>query len=140
MKKKIVITPAYAGKTEPRPGPPPGSADHPRVCGENTLPCDMHSTEAGSPPRMRGKLLDRQEYFCLTGITPAYAGKTLVTLGQDFPAADHPRVCGENSAPHPFRSIALGSPPRMRGKPSHGSIRGAPARITPAYAGKTAPL
>ena len=48
--------PAYAGKT-----PPSGTGrskwrEHPRVCGENSLLCELRAGLAGTSPRMRGKL------------------------------------------------------------------------------------
>ena len=51
-----------------------------------------------------------------------------------------PRVCGEKSTATPLVFMALGSPPRMRGKAAQGDHRAAAARINPAYAGKRKPL
>ena len=130
------ITPAYAGKSvrsgtvragigdHPRVcgekafgrASPRGRGDHPRVCGEKLADEYPEQAARGSPPRMRGKA-GKSCIFCpSTGITPAYAGKS-VALGQfrGF-VEDHPRVCGEK----PVKSVtsAVG------------------AGITPAYAGK----
>ena len=90
--------------------------------------------------------------------TPAYAGKTLLSL----PAAsciwgtpprmrgkrtfrqsnsgypEHPRVCGENvEVPTPSASAISGTPPRMRGKRQRHDLASGKPRNTPAYAGKT---
>ena len=65
---------------------------------------------------MRGKVSQPKSMNLLTGITPAYAGKSFV----DF---DH--VIAED-----------GSPPPMRGKVSRKRIDLYPEGITPAYAGK----
>ena len=50
---------------------------------------------------------------------------------------DHPRGCGENNAVKILFGIALGSPPRMRGKLEYGFMPSLYKRITPADAGKT---
>ena len=70
------ITPAYAGK---RPRLSMNLViwrDHPRVCGEKPGPTPDRSANMGSPPRMRGKDLSAQQILVVTGITPAYAGKS----------------------------------------------------------------
>ena len=72
------ITPADAGKTH---APRPISAtpqDHPRGCGENVNKFSADFKNIGSPPRMRGKPLQRIKQRVPTRITPADAGKTRV--------------------------------------------------------------
>ena len=77
---------------------PARAEDHPRVCGEKAQTAQQTETQKGSPPRMRGKGC----MFCCSpakvGITPAYAGKSLLCM--DFCPAyrDHPRVCGEKQS------------------------------------------
>ena len=90
------ITPAYAGKTLLFFTWVVGGADHPRVCGENMKPTTFLNRDCGSPPRMRGKLRQRQVRKRTNRITPAYAGKTSPCLGGLSYRSDHPRVCGEN--------------------------------------------
>ena len=51
-------------------------------------------------------------------ITPADAGKTGYSVIINSNVADHPRGCGENQEGKKREKSALGSPPRMRGKPS----------------------
>ncbi len=110
------ITPAYAGKSvlpwvlHKRPG------DHPRVCGEKALLGVVNVFTEGSPPRMRGKGVQRDCPLVGMGITPAYAGKRLRTFGPYGCPKDHPRVCGEKGRRTPQTAAAWGSPPRMRGK------------------------
>ena len=95
---RVGITPAYARKSETAAG---------------------HSTAgSGSPPHMRGKeqhhpLLPEQH-----GITPAYAGKRPRWAASSRASRDHPRVCGEKSCQTGAASLALGSPPHVRGKVS----------------------
>ena len=85
---------------------------------------------------MRGKEDCRAHKTELAGITPAYAGKSLLPLLWHDRFWDHPRVCGEKiaRATPPFRHT--GSPPRMRGKVDCRAHKTVLAGITPAYAGK----
>ena len=92
------ITPAYAGKSARILKRRTEKRDHPRVCGEKRKDFETANRKKGSPPRMRGKGC----MFCCSpakvGITPAYAGKSLLCM--DFCPAyrDHPRVCGEKQS------------------------------------------
>ena len=86
---------------------------------------------------MRGKLSTLSEINVLDGITPAYAGKTLLWIVPICAMRDHPRVCGENAFCHWVKPLKKGSPPRMRGKLSIDVGKFDATRITPAYAGKT---
>mgnify|MGYP000756157952 FL=1 len=93
------ITPAYAGKSCQQNGYDFLFQDHPRLCGEKgnrkrVCPAFCRITPAyagkseerycqgcdviGSPPPMRGKVLDLLEDLCAVGITPAYAGKSFL--------------------------------------------------------------
>ena len=94
------------------------------------------ASRTGSPPRMRGKVCTYSATEHGYGITPAYAGKSRPDPEPDAGTGDHPRVCGEKSAPmYPVPPVT-GSPPRMRGK-AQGALDGTETdRITPAYAGK----
>ena len=70
------LTPACAGKTKRNAGPASGVPAHPRVCGENNSAQGSMSLARGSPPRVRGKLGDPNEWPKPIGLTPACAGKT----------------------------------------------------------------
>ncbi len=111
------ITPAYAGKRSGRSIGRRLSGDHPRVCGEKYLFFTEGLFLAGSPPRMRGKVVYKKSTLSTKRITPAYAGKS------------------------PSCAIMLprlnGSPPRMRGKANPRVCRVCCHGITPAYAGKS---
>ena len=93
------ITPAYAGKSDKNKIRHIFHRDHPRLCGEKgnrkrVCPAFCRITPAyagkseerycqgcdviGSPPPMRGKVLDLLEDLCAVGITPAYAGKSFL--------------------------------------------------------------
>ena len=74
------ITPAYAGKTINTAQKFIVTQDHPRVCGENFIVQGNDFNTRGSPPRMRGKLTHTDHARFSIGITPAYAGKTMLPL------------------------------------------------------------
>ena len=113
------IAPAYAGKSTAWNRSCRARWDHPRVCGEKYLTPFLPGVQMGSPPRMRGK-----EVCCCVssprmGITPAYAGKSCSVVLPVPARWDHPRVCGEKCHACVVHRIAVGSPPRMRGKGRH---------------------
>ena len=73
------ITPADAGKTDTGDVRLKRAKDHPRGCGENNCSTFIEYEVSGSPPRMRGKRIDRVIHLPIRGITPADAGKTGTT-------------------------------------------------------------
>ena len=86
---------------------------------------------------MRGKAIPPANIKKSSRITPAYAGKSCFGTAAACQARDHPRVCGEKTVlPHNDMN-RKGSPPRMRGKVVKRNFPDFPARITPAYAGKS---
>ena len=131
------ITPAYAGKSCSLLVCLPFRKDHPRVCGEKTKNEIKVNALPGSPPRMRGKEEFVDEMSRQSRITPAYAGKSVMSWGFFFCAEDHPRVCGEKTLILLAMFSPPGSPPRMRGKVQGEAARKDGVRITPAYAGKS---
>ena len=110
------ITPAYAGKRHVCSAPCKGMGDHPRVCGEKQVKAAPLTGAAGSPPRMRGKVLHKDSAPLDIGITPAYAGKRPMPEERSPVIRDHPRVCGEKPVERWVIVELTGSPPRMRGK------------------------
>ena len=86
---------------------------------------------------MRGKAFLVCQCDYSTGITPAYAGKSLIPVFFGGRFEDHPRLCGEKHSTLVIRSRRLGSPPPMRGKGTLFEQREQMQRITPAYAGKS---
>ena len=131
------ITPAYAGKSNTRRSDVYSSQDHPRVCGEKLAGLLSSRTSRGSPPHMRGKGSERYTIQRQYGITPAYAGKSLLVGVFDFLVGDHPRVCGEKGCSACHAKEKPGSPPRMRGKVVRTYQGRRRPGITPAYAGKS---
>ena len=130
------ITPAWAGKSHAVHSPSHGAGDHPRVGGEKWMTPKGEISYIGSPPRGRGKGLQRRKNTLLPGITPAWAGKRTNKIPTTKGALDHPRVGGEKDVlPHGL-TLTVGSPPRGRGKAAGELQRTRPAGITPAWAGK----
>ena len=130
------ITPAYAGKSLFTFRKVMRLRDHPRLCGEKLIAISIFLCASGSPPPMRGKVVRYDEFAFYSGITPAYAGKSLSGLSVRLLYRDHPRLCGEK----PFWFVSAitlqGSPPPMRGKALNFSHTVKKIGITPAYAGK----
>ena len=87
---------------------------------------------------MRGKVAYTDLQRPSPGITPAYAGKSLLKLLHHVGLRDHPRVCGEKAYSLVINGSEWGSPPRMRGKGTKRCSSRRGGRITPAYAGKSA--
>ncbi len=134
---KLRITPACAGKSVTAGLKDLTGEDHPRVCGEKSCIRICSRSTAGSPPRVRGKvILSMSEPECCR-ITPACAGKS--GLNPQFPQhnMDHPRVCGEKGWTCIAHNTAQGSPPRVRGKVPMSRVMPLSAGITPACAGKS---
>ena len=86
---------------------------------------------------MRGKVILWDSFAAVSGITPAYAGKSSTSIRFGQYKKDHPRVCGEKQWLCRFLLRLLGSPPRMRGKAAGDDDRFFKFGITPAYAGKS---
>ena len=109
------ITPAYAGKTNKITFRKWCDRDHPRVCGKDHLPHRLSFLQPGSPPRMRERLKRRHPGLRRTGITPAYAGKTLDSLIYSFRYGDH-TVHNQRHHPILIYSFRYGDHPRVCGK------------------------
>ena len=133
----IRITPAGAGKTTQATTSSPNAPDHPRRCGENSSPRLNVFFLAGSPPQVRGKLVQFVNAAVHARITPAGAGKTSDSNAVYGASKDHPRRCGENGCTGQTTSRLRGSPPQVRGKPCMTHPALSRRRITPAGAGKT---
>ena len=89
---------------------------------------------------MRGKRRSCRACWVGARIIPAHAGQTRQADTGTVRRKDHPRACGANCMPCCTSLLAVGSSPRMRGKPPmtvHGWNR---TRIIPAHAGQTCRL
>ena len=116
------VSPAYAGKRQFCPPAGRTDKDHPRMCGEKMMKAGSNCAMLGSPPRMRGKVINNINSWLIVGITPAYAGKRAKKPVVQDDDMDHPRVCGEKRRPRFRHCLRPGSPPRMRGKARHGCV------------------
>ena len=134
---RVGIIPAYAGNTTSRTSSRTLSGDHPRVCGEHVESQTGNLRKAGSSPRMRGTLSDRNDMYLMKGIIPAYAGNTQTACHAPDTIWDHPRVCGEHYGRYSLPTASVGSSPRMRGTLSLFESALSMAGIIPAYAGNT---
>ena len=112
----VGITPACAGKSAIPCFWPLPHWDHPRVCGEKVFTRKFFCFKVGSPPRVRGKVVQRGAKLAANGITPACAGKSRIGGKYHSTKRDHPRVCGEKNARPERTGKPEGSPPRVRGK------------------------
>ena len=114
--KGLGITPACAGKTYQAHLVISVARDHPRVCGKNYRKLVSSMSLLGSPPRVR----EKPSSFCSCSswyrITPACAGKTMLSGIAQCGYWDHPRVCGKNLTVPKLWSYIKGSPPRVREK------------------------
>ena len=90
--------------------------DHPRIGGEKAAAAVSTRFAAGSPPHGRGKGEEKQAGDKWEGITPAWAGKSLLRETGHGEGRDHPRMGGEKP-PYSFSTAtAIGSPPAWAGK------------------------
>ena len=80
---RVRITPACAGKSEQCGGTGTTDWDHPRMCGEKHNRSYQQGLERGSPPHVRGKVIDDGRGLEEPGITPACAGKRNLHLTQE---------------------------------------------------------
>ena len=134
----IRITPACAGNSFGFPQLLLLLRDHPRVCGEQAVTPETVKVWAGSPPRVRGTVVQTTLYKIEQRITPACAGNRSFQLWACTRYSDHPRVCGEQTVPNRQGTPRIGSPPRVRGTGEHFFFRHVKRGITPACAGNRA--
>ena len=133
------LIPAHAGKTRDHTLLCLSSGAHPRACGENDGSDRQGRSQAGSSPRMRGKLNNRFIGDRLEGLIPAHAGKTCDNSASLRVKAAHPRACGENAVCCGMPLLESGSSPRMRGKRYVRPFALQHIGLIPAHAGKTFP-
>ena len=86
---------------------------------------------------MRGKGSSHSFKKSSMGITPAYAGKSIMSCSFSGFVEDHPRLCGEKKIHTRNGYLQEGSPPPMRGKVQVSAVEYVTHGITPAYAGKS---
>ena len=132
----VGITPAWAGKSQTLHFNSHRTGDHPRVGGEKAKGKPKSQGHLGSPPHRRGKGWNPCWRGLLNRITPAWAGKRKKDARGGSSSRDHPRVGGEKGGRTISFPLALGSPPRGRGKVEWADKNLPSMGITPAWAGK----
>ena len=137
LRARVGLIPARAGKTPSTTSPKKARPAHPRACGENIKTTAPPAIEAGSSPRVRGKLPTLFPQGPRRGLIPARAGKTTGAPGRPASCPAHPRACGENLNPARFGKVLAGSSPRVRGKLGTHQTWGSSDGLIPARAGKT---
>ena len=130
------ITPACAGKRRLHRRHHHNGKDHPRMCGEKDS-CEVaQNGQKGSPPHVRGKVVELFPLLVHHGITPACAGKRPRSAGSATAARDHPRMCGEKNVDIRYAYQIPGSPPHVRGKDTAGGQRWYALRDHPRMCGE----
>ena len=131
------IIPADAGSTDAT-GPDAATCpDHPRGCGEHTMPPSAYPPGRGSSPRIRGAPVIPENRPPVPRIIPADAGSTQFQTVNRQPDWDHPRGCGEHTLVWLVLRPGRGSSPRMRGALRIGGMGQRERWIIPADAGST---
>ena len=129
------ITPADAGTRGRLLHARCPQTDHPRGCGDKSAGMVRSIGGYGSPPRMRGQVQNLRNKLSGCRITPADAGTSCATEGNEKREKDHPRGCGDKRQRHCYVLSPVGSPPRMRGQGGGRMDKSNKTGITPADAG-----
>ena len=105
--------------------------------GEQNLRMVGDTVGRGSPPHARGA--DKRLMGCsgASGITPACAGSSVVSVSGWWEKRDHPRMRGEQALGIPISVANMGSPPHARGAVLLKSASCRHCGITPACAGSS---
>ena len=132
------LIPASAGQTKTTTAETPPPQAHPRECGADQSPSRCRLARRGSSPRVRGRRCCPRFRMGRSGLIPASAGQTGVSMWARIAARAHPRECGADTIFTTTGDDALGSSPRVRGRPSRGDRNQRQPRLIPASAGQTA--
>ena len=109
-------TPACAGKTRRFSSRWGVVRKHPRLRGEDKPSANKQALTEETPPLARGRRLKRFLLACVSGNTPACAGKTAVYKIPATLTWKHPRLRGEDlDGPSASRYVAE-TPPLARGR------------------------
>ena len=136
-RRRYGIIPAYAGSTGRGARRPSRSPDHPRIRGEHSVFTTISSMTSGSSPHTRGAPPTACRRGKTSGIIPAYAGSTKLTIAGLDGKRDHPRIRGEHWSSSLLTRISAGSSPHTRGARRPEVDFAHVAGIIPAYAGST---
>ena len=110
---------------------------HPRSRGEHQAVIGAISRIRGSSPLTRGALCSCGHSFSVTGLIPAHAGSTFITVVLAIWFGAHPRSRGEHVLGLALNEHNVGSSPLTRGAPSPQLGDIAKLGLIPAHAGST---
>ena len=131
--------PTRVGKTSPVQIHSVTQTEHPHACGENGPAAVHRALVLGTSPRVWGKRrLDVVEAVGVRNI-PTRVGKTHGLREWTPRWSEHPHACGENLGCGLLRADALGTSPRVWGKPEDVHVQELVARNIPTRVGKTRP-
>ena len=133
------LIPARAGSTMSCSAPPIRFGAHPRPCGEHSLRARRMLSGWGSSPPVRGALASTLGLSISSGLIPARAGSTAMTIVFKLSQRAHPRPCGEHGSDHSTTRAVSGSSPPVRGAHRCAGLVNTPAGLIPARAGSTRP-
>ena len=111
------FTPTGVGKTRTLCWMKVWMSVHPHGCGEDSWRSGLACGAGGSPPRVWGRPLYSTQMIIPTRFTPTGVGKTTMLLSLHLTWAVHPHGCGEDTAIPKAIPAAIGSPPRVWGRP-----------------------
>ena len=131
------LIPASAGQTSPPRAAGLRAGAHPRECGADREADRGEAKAEGSSPRVRGRRCCPRFRMGRSGLIPASAGQTGVSMWARIAARAHPRECGADPVAVTVINDSPGSSPRVRGRlfgiHSHANVN----RLIPASAGQT---
>ncbi len=110
---------------------------HPRACGEQATADRQDRLVAGSSPRVRGTVHQRDQPRLHARFIPARAGNRGFMVVDNPHLPVHPRACGEQTGWTATRMICRGSSPRVRGTARRGLHLVDAGRFIPARAGNS---
>ena len=105
--------------------------------GEDIREIGIWTSDHGSPPHARGRLMSPRLGASGSRLTPACAGKTFRFGGGLKAVEAHPRMRGEDDLNTENCGGISGSPPHARGRLGVSPSAASKRRLTPACAGKT---
>ena len=86
------------------------------MCGEKTQLVKTSSGISGTSPRVWGKEISNRLQARSRRNIPTCVGKSIVKFVVNYPATEHPHVCGEKKASLPLDMRPAGTSPRVWGK------------------------
>ena len=130
------FTPVRTGKSHGTAARLSSLPVHPRAYGEE-IPVGLAvGDDAGSPPCVRGRGMQRSPSMSRTRFTPVRTGKSCRFASTSAPPSVHPRAYGEEAGCGCSSCRAGGSPPCVRGRGRGSMESGAGLRFTPVRTGK----